>query len=89
MKKFILSFVLIGLGSLSLTANEIQNSILDDEFNEVSACCTRTVSNPDTGQSATATECRTIRRDACAAAAAEANRKLHELEVASGDFDLD
>ncbi len=54
-----------------------------------SICCTRTVSNPESGQSATSTVCATTRRLACEEASIAANKKLHDLEVDSGDYDID
>lgn len=87
MKKLILSMVFVSFGVTSFAANEVELAFEEEAF--ISICCTRTVSNPESGQSATATECATTRREACDAASIAANKKLHDLEVDSGDYDID
>ncbi|MDG4950276.1 hypothetical protein NLM59_05025 [Weeksellaceae bacterium KMM 9724] len=71
---------------MSFAGNDVK--IINEEI-ILSECCTRTVVNPETGESATATECATTRREACDAASVAANNKLYDFEVDSGNYDLD
>lgn len=87
MRNLLFTLMFISFGGISFAANEVELAFEEEAI--VSACCTRTVTNPDTGQSATSTACATTRRLACEAASADANKKLHDFEVDSGDYDID
>ena len=86
MKNLFFTMAFISFGVFSFAGNEVK--IMNEEI-ILSACCTRIVVNPETGESETATECATTRREACDAASAAANNKLYDLEVDSGNYDLD